>query len=70
MEWVRVSERKPALGGWYNASVVINGGRVVLPAYYDGDTFWHKNWSEKGGFQVEPTHWMPMPEPPQEGYEE
>lgn len=64
MEWTPVTERwpeqfKPVLV-YYNR----NGysGMGVAEYYHDGDT---KVWRGFGGFI--PTHWMPLPEPPEDG---
>ena len=63
-EWIPVAERwpeqfKPVLV-YYNR----NGysGMGVAEYYHDGDT---KVWRGFGGFI--PTHWMPLPEPPEDG---
>ena len=69
--WIPVEERLPKKQGWCVACVFYRGiqwGDIttkgftsVCPAYYFEGTF-HKVSSE-----AEVTHWMPLPEPPEEG---
>jgi hypothetical protein len=64
--WIPVSERLPETSGnviiaWLSrASVGRHKKTLVGAAYFANGTFEHL----EADFQVEPTHWMPFPEPP------
>jgi hypothetical protein len=64
--WIAVSERLPETSGnviiaWLSrASVGRHKKTLVGAAYFANGTFEHL----EADFQVEPTHWMPFPEPP------
>ena len=57
MQWVPVSVRLP----WIDKMVLCygDGGAVLTGYYYDG---WHT-----GRLNWRITHWMPLPQPPQDG---
>ena len=63
--WIPVSERLPK----YGERVLVFGGVTMYVAYYDknryGGESWHKLNSKS--HYCNPTHWMPLPEPPKEG---
>jgi len=42
-----------------------NGGLIVI-GYYDTD---FQEWRDHNGYELNPTHWMPMPAPPKKGDE-
>jgi hypothetical protein len=59
-KWVRAKERLPEAKGdyivWCDGSMpYCNGEGVHAPFHY---------WPHNGGFREDVTHWMPMPEPP------
>ena len=62
--WIPVSERLPK----YGERVLVFGGVTMYVAYYDknryGGESWHKLNSKS--HYCNPTHWMPLPEPPEE----
>ena len=62
--WIPVSERLPK----YGERVLVFGGVTMYVAYYDknryGGESWHKLNSKS--HYCNPTHWMPLPEPPKE----
>lgn len=65
--WIPVTERLPKCG----ERVLVFGGVTMYVAYYDknryGGESWHKLNSKS--HYCNPTHWMPLPEPPKEGEE-
>lgn len=62
--WIPVTERLPE----YGERVLVFGGVTMYVAYYDknryGGESWHKLNSKS--HYCNPTHWMPLPEPPKE----
>lgn len=61
-KWIPISERLPEVG----KTVIALGSRGgVYTAQYTGGVYWHK--LNARCHMCEPTHWMPLPEPPQEG---
>ena len=64
VEWIPVKERLPK----YGERVLVFGGVTMYVAYYDknryGGESWHKLNSKS--HYCNPTHWMPLPEPPRE----
>lgn len=58
--WIPVTERLPERG----KVVLACGSRGgIYTAFYKGSRYWHKL-NSRSHF-CEPTHWMPLPEPPQ-----
>ena len=64
LRWIPVTERVPK----YGERVLVFGGVTMYVAYYDknryGGESWHKLNSKS--HYCNPTHWMPLPEPPRE----
>ena len=63
-KWISVKERLPEEG----EVVLVFGGRSIYTAIYGwrcGWYGWHKLNSKY--HNCNPTHWMPLPEPPKEG---
>ena len=59
--WIPVSERLPER----EKVVLVCGSRGgIYTAFYKGSRYWHKL-NSRSHF-CEPTHWMPLPEPPKE----
>lgn len=59
--WISVTERLPERG----VNVIALGSRGgVYTAQYKGSIYWHK--LNARNHMCEPTHWMPLPEPPGE----
>jgi len=65
-EWIPVSERLPETFGEYLVVVKRNTGEIYSD-YADFDPF-TKRWTTGLFFDIgsKVTHWMPLPEPPQE----
>lgn len=60
-KWIPASERLPEIG----KVVLVCGSRGgIYTAIYKGSRYWYKL-NSKSHF-CEPTHWMPLPEPPKE----
>ena len=60
-KWIPVTERLPEKG----ETVITLGSRGgVYTAQYTGGRYWHK--LNAKCHMCEPTHWMPLPEPPKE----
>ncbi|EFA4811236.1 TPA: ead/Ea22-like family protein [Escherichia coli] len=61
--WISCSERMPK--GY--ADVLVTDGEHVEVKWWDESGYWH-SWTELNSdiFADEITHWMPLPEPPQE----
>ena len=58
-KWIPVTERLPEKG----VNVIALGSRGgVYTAKYKGSIYWHK--LNARNHMCEPTHWMPLPEPP------
>ena len=65
MEWISVEERLPEKGtnvitARWSTACLDNPKLLVDVAYFSGGTFQHL----EAQFVFEPTHWMPLPEPP------
>lgn len=63
-KWISVKERKPEDGQKIIATFRDNGGRVVDQARYNNGEFDFASWTYVWGDNV--THWMPLPQPPEE----
>lgn len=62
MGWIPVSERLPEA---FEVVLVYNEACGIKDLYVDSDYEWFNvpySWIEKGGV----THWMPLPEPPED----
>lgn len=59
--WIPVSERLPTPS--MQAVLIFDGGEVYY-AYFDNNQFIYRHLPGYGPSNV--THWMPLPEPPQE----
>ena len=66
-EWIPVSERLPEKNR--SALVYFDSGNMAVGYWYDKDeciSFW-QIWTDDGWVSdadCEPTHWMPLPQPP------
>ena len=63
-EWISVEDRLPerdegVIVAYENATV---GRMVWFAAYYAAEGYWRMN----TGTKINPSHWMPFPEPPSE----
>lgn len=62
--WISVGQRLPEDGQKIIATFRDNGGRVVDQARYNNGEFDFASWAYVWGDNV--THWMPLPQPPEE----
>ena len=60
MKWQPI-ETAPKDGTVVLAFTASEGRRAMWPAYYKEDS---GDWTQVSGPFIQPTHWMPMPEPP------
>lgn len=59
--WISVNDRLPEKKGDY---LIFNTDGIVWPYWYDKE---YKEWYDSSGYLTENvTHWMPLPEPPEE----
>jgi Protein of unknown function (DUF551) len=56
MKWINIKDRVPATAGFYLVADTFLG--IVEKVEFDGISRW--NWI------MHVTHWMPLPEPPEE----
>ena len=61
VEWISVKDRLPEDEG-YAFAWEPNLKRIIISRYNKKDKYW---WNDEYFF-VFPTHWMPLPEPPEE----
>ena len=76
-QWIRVEERLPERNGEYIVTacdegepydeIIWNDTVVVCAEYYKGCWTWEENSTEYSLDGIV-THWMPLPEPPEERY--
>jgi hypothetical protein len=62
MEWISVKDNPPVKDG--TEFVGYENGRIFIFNFRFGD--WHECAQGEIGYEVEPTHWMPLPPPPKE----
>ncbi len=62
--WIPVAERLPQ----YGERVLVFGGVTMYVAYYDKNRYGGENWHKLNSksHYCNPTHWMPLPQPPEE----
>lgn len=60
--WISVEERLP----WMNQKVLVSDGGIVTEAHYNGRGECIHNGHDMEIRGVIVTHWMPLPEPPEE----
>ena len=68
-EWISVKDRQPREGQF--ALVVFPNGEMVVACIYviDEDVMYWRAQTDMGwesDMDFDPTHWMPLPEPPKE----
>lgn len=61
--WIPVSERLPDKNGWY---MVYTKNKGDIARRTNKAQFYYQSWHGNGGRWDNVTHWMPLPEPPQE----
>ncbi len=59
-EWISVDEQMPQKSGWV---ITVDDGEVI-PAWYRLGRFAISD-DDGDDLVIEPTHWQPLPEPPQ-----
>lgn len=60
-KWISVKDRLPEAEGMYIVYIPLTGGTIVAADYLDGHWIdWEVDLTERV------THWMPLPEPPEE----
>ncbi|MBE9509150.1 MAG: DUF551 domain-containing protein [Chloroflexi bacterium] len=69
MDWISVDERMPECDG---APVIAWGQKIGLPAIatflrQDDRILWRNFWGGGPAIFENVTHWMPLPDPPEEG---
>ncbi|MBW2636841.1 MAG: DUF551 domain-containing protein [Deltaproteobacteria bacterium] len=60
MEWISVEDRLPDFGG--DVLVILPDGRQRVVVMYHGPSEFYSN-----AVEYFPTHWMPLPTPPEAG---
>jgi hypothetical protein len=60
MEWISVKDRLPE----YQCCVLVFAGGLQYVGRHFGDEWRYWSPMAQGGVDVEPTHWMPLPQPP------
>ena len=63
--WISVKDKLPEVGDWNKNVLTISDVGQFRVAYYDGHC-WRNSIGEIVGWLAPITHWMPLPEPPQE----
>ena len=61
-KWISVEDKLPPPG----IRVLATTGGAVLEAYIKPFGKWYRNGVEMGFWHGKITHWMPLPEPPEE----
>ena len=61
-EWIPVSERLPK----YNTFVIVFAEGIVGEAVLDDANYWYWAGTDEDASEIYVTHWMPLPEPPEE----
>ena len=77
MKWIPVSERLPKIGGRY--LTILNNGQIHILTWSESYSIfvriiqrktdpkaWPRNWSDSYTAVTDVTHWMPLPEPPED----
>lgn len=62
-DWISVNDRLPERNGWY---LTYGPTRVMDVLHYCGDEWGEPAWASEYIYDAEVTHWMPMPEGPDE----
>lgn len=60
-EWISVNERLPEKHGWF---LTFGPQRRRAVVYFDDED---KVWADEDDSDIAVTHWMPLPEPTEEG---
>jgi hypothetical protein len=72
MEWIKVEIREPSVAAGHLCSVDVLVGHFSWPEVRVGYLDGYKRWrayifnGDMDEETVEPSHWMPLPEPPKE----
>jgi len=66
MEWISVKDRLPEKGNPVSVVVEHMGSVRVGLGYCEVYRDEFRQWEDVGGFKINVTHWMPLPEPPKE----
>ena len=61
--WIPVSERLPETGDRY--LTILNNGQIHILTWSESYSIFGHNWSDSYTAVTNVTHWMPLPEPPE-----
>ena len=56
-EWISVMEMEPEITGWF---LTFGPQRKTAVVHFDSDGVW----SDEDDYNIDVTHWMPLPQPP------
>jgi len=65
-EWISVDDRLPNSGKWYLCIYSFDLVGVMDIIFFDGINEHGIHWLKDGDFIERVTHWMPLPEPPEQ----
>ncbi|MBW6333074.1 DUF551 domain-containing protein [Pseudomonas aeruginosa] len=69
-QWISCSERLPKEPGTYLVFKALSAYRLGLYNWLVDEQSWEQEWIRKKRSELKPktwvTHWMPLPEPPQD----
>lgn len=60
VKWIPVTEMEPERTGWF---LTFGPQRKTAVVHFDSDGVW----SDEDDYNIDVTHWMPLPKPPEDG---